>query len=79
MVAFKRRERSVKLEKMTMEDKIVAAFEEDTSSMAPWQIQGVTQDAIRKLQQVIDLPAEEMDLIFDIIYDAVSTGANHAQ
>jgi len=79
MVAFKRRERSVKLEKMTMEDKIVAAFEEDTSSMAPWQIQGVTQDAIRKLQQVIDLPAEEMDLIFDIIYDAVSTGANHAE
>jgi len=77
MVAFKRRERSVKLEKMTMEDKIVAAFEEDTSSMAPWQIQGVTQDAIRKLQQVIDLPAEEMDFIFDIIYDAVSTGANH--
>ena len=71
--------RSFILEKVPMEDKIVAAFEEDTSSVAPWEIQKIAQDTIRKLQQIIDLPAEEMDLIFDIIYDAVSTGANHAE
>ena len=69
-------ERYFTLEKIPMEDKILAAHEEEISSATPWDIQIITQDTIRKLQSVIDLPAEEMDLIFDIIYDAVSTGVN---
>lgn len=72
-------ERYHTLEKIPMEDKIIAAAEEGFSTVAPWEIQTITQDTIRKLQQIIDLPVEEMDLIFDIIYDAVSTGANHAE
>ena len=70
-------ERYFTLEKIPMEDKLIAAHEEVVSSVAPWEIQTIAQDTIRRLQKIIDLPAEEMDLIFDIIYDAVSTGANH--
>lgn len=67
------------VEKVSMEDKLILAHEEMESSLEPWEIQEIAQGALARLQRLLDLPEDEVDLIFDVIYDAVSDGADRSR
>lgn len=67
------------VEKVPMEDKLILAHEEMESSLEPWEIQEIAQGALARLQRLLDLPEDEVDLIFDVIYDAVSDGADRSR
>ena len=63
-------ENYIVVEKIPMEDKILAAHEEDTPrGLAPWQVSEIVQEAIKRLP--IEL-GEYNDEVFDIMYEAVS-------
>ena len=60
------------LEKIPMEEKIIAAFEEESShlTLEPWEISDIVTGALHELQHF--LPAENVDVAFDVIYEAIS-------
>lgn len=67
------------LEKIPMEEKILAAAEERISEggLEPWEISEIVTHALHELQHF--LPSESVDVAFDVIYDAISEAVKRAQ
>ena len=57
------------IDPLSMEEKLVLAHEGPVE-LAPWEITEVVQTAMANLSQ--DLEVEQVDLVFDVIYDAIS-------
>ncbi len=57
------------IDPLSMEEKIVLAHEGPVE-LAPWEITEIVQQAMSNLSQ--DLEVEQVDHVFDVIYDAVS-------
>lgn len=72
-------ERFFTMEKIPMEEKILAAAEERQRALdlEPWEISEVVQNAMRELQDLVD--SENVDVVFDVIYDAVSEALSRAR
>ena len=64
------------IDPLSMEEKIVLAHEQ-TFELEPWEITEVVQRAMNQLPQ--DLDVEDMDVFFDVIYDAVSEALERAR
>jgi hypothetical protein len=57
------------VDKIPMEDKILAMADEQRETLSPWEIDGIVQEALNKLSDLI--PAEEVDAAYDVVYEAV--------
>ncbi len=57
------------IDPLSMEEKLVLAHE-GPIELAPWEITEIVQDSMFTLSK--DLGIEQQDLVFDVIYDAVS-------
>ncbi len=60
------------VDKIPMEDKIMAAHEGPSYGLEPWEISEITQSVMSKLP--VSLKNEDVDILFDLIYDAVTEG-----
>ena len=60
------------VEKIPMEDKIMAAHEGPSSGLEPWEISEITQSVMSKFPG--SLKTEDVDILFDLIYDAITEG-----
>lgn len=54
----------------TTEEKIIAAHEDVPGSLEPWAIAEITQTALSRIPP--DFTTDDMDLLFDVVYDAIS-------
>ena len=61
---------------LSTEEKLVLAHEGPVE-LAPWEITEIVQDAMANLPQ--ELNVEQVDLVFDVIYDAVSEALEHVR
>ncbi len=57
------------IDPLSMEEKIILAHEGPVE-LAPWEITEIVQTAMSNLPS--DLGIEQVDMVFDVIYDAVS-------
>jgi len=64
------------MDKVPLEDKLVQVHEAELFYLEPWEIQDITQEALGNLPEGLE---EQVDLIFDVIYDAVSEGLQRAR
>jgi hypothetical protein len=64
------------IDPLSTEDKIILAHERPFE-LEPWEITEVVQRAMRPLSQ--DLDVEDADVLFDVIYDAVSEALERAR
>jgi hypothetical protein len=64
------------LDPLTTEEKIVLAHEQPFD-LEPWEITEVVQHALSRLTRELDV--EEVDVFFDIIYEAVSEALERAR
>lgn len=62
------------LDPLSTEDKLVSAHE-GPIELAPWEITEIVEDAMSNLPR--DFDVEQTDIIFDVIYDAVTEALNH--
>lgn len=59
----------VLVDKISTEDKIIMAHEEETLGLEPWEISEIVTSALTELPEGMD---EHIDTLFDVVYDAVS-------
>lgn len=57
------------IDPLSMEEKLVLAHS-GAVELAPWEITEIAQAAMSNLSQ--DLEVEQVDAVFDVIYDAIS-------
>lgn len=57
------------IDKISIEEKILLAAEEDNWGLSPWEIQEVVQEALNELPDGLE---EHMDVLFDLVYDAIA-------
>ncbi len=57
------------IDPLSMEEKIILAYAGPVE-LAPWEITEIVQTAMANLPS--DLGIEQIDMVFDVIYDAVS-------
>ncbi len=57
------------IDPLSMEEKIVLAHEGPVE-LAPWEITEIVQEAMADLPN--ELNVEQVDIVFDVIYDAIS-------
>ena len=67
------------MEKIPMEDKIIAAAEERCRALdlEPWEISDVVQEAMLRLSPILD--PGQVGLAFDVVYAAVSEALSRAR
>lgn len=72
-------ERYFTMEKIPMEDKIIAAAEERSRvlDLEPWEISEVVQGAMHELSPLLN--SDTVDIAFDIVYEAVSEALTRAR
>lgn len=72
-------ERFFTMEKIPMEEKILAAAEERQRALdlEPWEISEVVQGAMHELAPLLN--SDTVDIVFDIIYDTVSEALSRAR
>jgi hypothetical protein len=63
------------MDKVPMED-MQYRQEAELFYLEPWEIQDITQEALGNLPEGLE---EQVDLIFDVIYEAVSEGLARAR
>jgi hypothetical protein len=63
------------MDKVPMEDTQYSQ-EAELFYLEPWEIQDITQEALGNLPEGLE---EQVDLIFDVIYEAVSEGLARAR
>jgi hypothetical protein len=67
----------VLVDKIPTEDKIIMAHEaEQNASLAPWEISEIVQSALAELPEGME---EHVDVLFDVVYDAVSEALERAR
>lgn len=64
------------MDKVPTEDRALQMDEAELFYLEPWEIQDITQEALGNLPEGLE---EQVDLIFDVIYDAVSEGLSRAR
>ncbi len=57
------------IDPLSMEEKIMLAHEGPVE-LAPWEITEIVQTALSNLSQ--ELEVEQVDLVFDVVYEAIS-------
>ncbi len=57
------------IDPLSMEEKLILAHEGPVE-LAPWEITEIVQAALSNLSQ--ELEVEQVDLVFDVIYEAIS-------
>jgi len=67
------------VDKIPMEDKIIAAFEEENRAvdLTPWDIDGIVQEALGKIQDVIE--PDSTDLVYDVVYEAITEAVHRRE
>ncbi len=58
------------VDKIPTEEKIILAEEEQYGGLEPWEVAEITQHVLSKLPD--SMKKENVDLLFDIIYDALN-------
>ena len=58
------------VDKIPTEEKIILAEEEQDGGLEPWEVAEITQHVLSKLPD--SMKKENIDLLFDIIYDALN-------
>lgn len=64
------------MDKIPLEDKMVEMHTCELFYLEPWEIQDITQEALSNLPEGLE---DQVDLIFDVIYDAVSEALQRAK
>ena len=59
----------VLVDKIPMEDKLIAAREEEFAGLEPWEISEIVQESLNNLPEGLE---KYIDNIFDIVYGAVA-------
>ncbi len=62
------------VDKVPIEDKITAMYEEESGSLTPWAIDAIVQKALAKLEGVI--ATSDVAKAYEVIYEAVSEAAH---
>ena len=58
------------VDKIPLEDKMIASREEEAKGLEPWEISEITQQHLNKLPN--NVPSELVPDIFDLLYDAIT-------
>ena len=64
------------MDKVPTEEKALQMQETELFYLEPWEIQDIAQEALGNLPEGLE---EQVDLLFDVIYDAVSEGLARAR
>jgi hypothetical protein len=60
----------VLVDKIPLEDKLIASREEEAKGLEPWEISEITQQHLNKLPN--EVSSELVPDIFDLVYDAIT-------
>lgn len=64
-------------DRLPLEDKIVAAYDERSEVMSPWAIDSLVQEAMAQLPE--DLTQEQREDVYDIMYETIATALDNAR
>ena len=64
------------MDKVPLEDKLIAMMEEKQEALAPWEISAIVDTAMNKLEANDCLQGGEEDYVYDVIFEAVEEAAH---
>lgn len=64
------------MDKVPMEEKLLMSRDASLFYLEPWEVQDIAQTAMSRLPEGLE---DQVDLIFDVVYDAISEALERAR